>query len=81
MLYYSSAKEVKVAIAVNDEIKHQIKIQLAKKRMTQKQLAEVTGIHEVQLSRMMSKEDVGTVERWKAILEAVDLELNVKEKK
>lgn len=69
-----------MSATVTDDIRREIRAQLARKEMTQGELAQRLGIHEVQLSRMMTGKSEGTVSRWKEILEALGLELTVRER-
>ena len=62
---------------VTNEIKREIRARLALKGMTQQQLAEQLNIHPTTLSRMMARENVGTIGKWKEVLRAVGLRLKV----
>lgn len=63
---------------INDEIKTAIRAGIAQQGKTQREFSESLGIHPTQLSKMMAGNNVGTLERWKQVLEAVGLRLTVK---
>jgi transcriptional regulator with XRE-family HTH domain len=73
--------EVKVVDAfMTDQIRREIRAQLARKGLTQGEFAEQLSFSEVQLSRMMSGKSEGSVGAWKEIFEKLDLEQYVKAK-
>lgn len=60
---------------VNDNVREAVILQLHRKRMTRRELARRTEMHETYLSRMITGDREGGREAWEKILDALDLEL------
>lgn len=66
---------------MTNQIRREIKAQLARKGITQQVFADSElSFGEVQFSRMMSGKSEGSVKAWKEIFEKLGLELVVKER-
>lgn len=64
-----------MVIAVNENVKEAVIVQLHRKRMTRRQLAQQIGMNETYLSRLLNGDRDGGREAWEKILVALDLEL------
>jgi transcriptional regulator with XRE-family HTH domain len=65
---------------MNEAIRQQIKSVLAGKGLTQKELAQRSGVREDYISKMLRGERVKTPKEFSAILEVLGLELCVKQR-
>jgi transcriptional regulator with XRE-family HTH domain len=65
---------------MNDEIRHAVKVALAKRKLTQGQLAQRVGITPQHFSRMMRGESSNVPEAWQRVFDELGLELTVREK-
>ena len=65
---------------MTDEIRHAVKVTLAKRKLTQWELAEKIGITPQHLSRMMQGERSNVPEAWQKVFNELGLELVVKPK-
>jgi hypothetical protein len=66
---------------MTEQIRREVKAQLARKGMTQQKFAEKElSFGEVQFSRMMAGSSEGSVKAWREIFEKLDLELFVVQK-
>jgi transcriptional regulator with XRE-family HTH domain len=66
--------------SMTDEIRHAVKVELAKKRLTQAQLAEQIGVTPQHFSRMMQGVSSNVPDAWQKVLDKLGLELTVKQK-
>lgn len=60
---------------MNEQIKRAVRAELARRGMTQKQLAEQVGVDPRQLSSSMTGRTNRVPPLWAAVLEGLDLEL------
>jgi hypothetical protein len=64
---------------MTDQIRREVKAQLARRGMTQQEFAEKElSFGEVQFSRMMSGSSEGSVKAWREVFEKLGLELVAK---
>ena len=65
---------------MTDEIRHAVRVELARGRLTQGQLADRVGVSPQQLSRMMQGKSEGSVKAWQRVFDELGLELTVRPK-
>ena len=63
---------------MTDEIRHAVKVTLAKRKLTQLELAQKVGITPQHLSRMMQGERSNVPDAWQKVFDELGLELVVK---
>jgi DNA-binding Xre family transcriptional regulator len=61
--------------SVNHNVREAVIVQLHRKRMTRRELAQQIGMDETYLSRLINGDREGGREAWEKILDALDLEL------
>jgi transcriptional regulator with XRE-family HTH domain len=65
---------------MTDDIRHAVKVELAKRKLTQGELAKGVGITVQQLSRMMQGKSAKVPDSWQSVFDFLGLELVVKAK-
>lgn len=65
---------------MTDDIRTQIRIELAKRRWSQARLADKTGMSPQHVSMVMTGKTANQHDSWRRILDVLDLELTVKNK-
>lgn len=69
-----------MTIAMNADIREAIVLELRRRKMTQRDLAERTGISYSYISRLLTGDVEGGRKAWEAIFEVLSLDLTVKPK-
>lgn len=69
-----------MSYAVNQNVREAIILELFRKRLTRRQLAEMAEMDETYLSRLLSGDREGGRAAWEKILDVLGLELTAKPK-
>ncbi len=75
LIYLAKGGLQDMVIIVNDRVREAVVLQLHRKRMTRRELAQGILMDETYLSRLITGDREGGREAWEKILDALELEL------